>query len=296
VVQTLLAAHGLSPRKVFGQNFMVDSNFAAAIARDARADAQTLLLEVGPGTGILTRALLESHPAAHVLAIEIDRGLAQLLRESLAAEMARQRFTLIEGDALAGKHRVAQEWLAAAHDIMRREGRTRAVLCANLPYNIATPLLANFAGGTTGLDLERALVTIQLELAQRLTAAPDSENYGALSAFLAQRADGSVLRRVGGEVFWPRPNVESAVLELRFKAWSETGAGLRRAEAEPFQAFLRQVFAQRRKTLRAILKPRIVPAIPGVTPDSRAEALAPEQLLAVHRALEGVENRNEDSL
>src|ERR1700742_2298158 len=93
-VQTLLESRGLSPRKMFGQNFMADANFAAAVARDAALDEQTLTLEVGPGTGLLTRAMLDSHPRARVLAVEIDRGLAALLRETFADEIVARRFTL----------------------------------------------------------------------------------------------------------------------------------------------------------------------------------------------------------
>ena len=223
-----------------------------------------------------------------MLAVEIDRGLAALLRETLAPEIAAQKFTLIEGDALESKHRVSADWLDAARQIMAREARPRAVLCANLPYNIATPLLANFASGSTGIELRtRAGRTIQLELAQRLSARPGDETYGALSVFLSLRAEGKIVRRVGGEVFWPRPNVDSAVLDLRFKPWAEDDAGLRREEAETFQEFLRKVFSQRRKTLRAILKAADCSGVvEGVTPDSRAEALTSEQLLMILRKLQ----------
>src|SRR5947208_12154122 len=106
-IQLLLESRGLSPRKIFGQNFMADANFAAAIARDAKLDEHTLAIEAGPGTGLLTRAMLDSHPAARVLAIEIDRGLAELLRETFADEIGARRLTLIEGDALDGKHRIS---------------------------------------------------------------------------------------------------------------------------------------------------------------------------------------------
>src|SRR5579862_6213861 len=85
-LKSALEARGLKPRKAFGQNFMLDTNFAVAIARDAAPDERTLILEVGPGTGCLTRAILDAHPAARVLAIELDRGLAALLRETFAAE------------------------------------------------------------------------------------------------------------------------------------------------------------------------------------------------------------------
>ncbi|MCY3019168.1 MAG: hypothetical protein NTW87_09100 [Planctomycetota bacterium] len=106
-MKAALAARGLAAKKSFGQNFMVDRNFAAAVARAAEPDQRTLVIEIGPGTGCLTTALLETHPAARVLAVEIDRGLAAMLRESFAGEIAGNRLTLLEGDALRGKHGLA---------------------------------------------------------------------------------------------------------------------------------------------------------------------------------------------
>lgn len=286
-IQTLLESRGLSPRKIFGQNFMADANFAAAIARDAKLDQKTVAIEAGPGTGLLTRAMLDSHPAARVLAIEIDRGLAELLRETFAPEIESKRLTLLEGDALDGKHRISPALCEATRHIVESEARPRVTICANLAYNIATPFLANAALDDQGLNVSSAVATIQLELAERMLAREDRSNYGALSVLFALRANGRIARRAGGEIFWPRPNVESAVLELNFKAWDDNAGstGLKRSEAAAFQEFVKKVFSQRRKTLRALLKPATVPDLPGVTPDSRAEALSPELLLAVFRAL-----------
>jgi len=266
---------------------MADSNFAAAIARDAKLDEHTLAIEAGPGTGLLTRAMLESHPCARVLAIEIDRGLAELLRDTFSSEIASQRLTLIEGDALDGKHRISQALCDAAKQIAANEKRSRVIVCANLPYNIATPFLANAALDEQGLSVTFALATIQLELAQRMLARPGDAAYGALSALLALRANGRIARRVGAEIFWPRPKVDSAVIELAFKPWAQhpIADSLQRDEAAGFQEFLKHVFSQRRKTLRALLKPASVPEIAGVAPNARAEALSPELLLAVFRAM-----------
>lgn len=272
---------------MFGQNFMADANFAAAIARDAKLDDKTLAIEAGPGTGLLTRAMLDSHPRARVLAIEIDRGLAALLRESFAADIESKRFTLLEGDALDGKHRISQSLCDEARRIVLDETRPRVTICANLPYNIATPFLANAAIDEQGLGVSSALATIQLELAERLLARPERANYGALSVLLGLRTTGRIARRAGAEIFWPRPNVESAVIELNFKPWAigPQRDSLQRGEALAFQEFIKKVFSQRRKTLRALLKPVAVPQVPGVTPDARAEALSPEVLLEVFRAM-----------
>lgn len=289
-----LAARGLAPKKMFGQNFMVDSNFAAAVARDAQPDEKTLLIEVGPGTGCLTRALLDSQPSARVLAIEIDRGLAALLRETFAEPLAQNRLTLLDGDALAGKHVIAPDFAQAITEISANENRPRRVLCANLPYNAATPLLANFAVDAQNLNISAAIATIQLELAQRLFAKPGESAYGALTALLALRAEGKIIRKVGGDIFWPKPQVDSAVIRLDYRAWPEddcAASALRRDEIEPFQDFLQKLFSQRRKTVRAVLKPSIIPESLKLLENARAEDLPPKTLLDLFRSTRDVEDR-----
>ena len=268
---------------------MIDSNFAAAVARDAAPDSHTLILEIGPGTGYLTQALLDAHPNARVLAIELDRGLAALLRETLADPIRQQRLTLLEGDALAGKHRLAAELVDAARAISTEENRPRRVLCANLPYNAATPVLANMAADADGLGMSSAVATIQLELASRFFAKPGESAYGALSVLMALRASGKILRRIGNQVFWPRPQVDSAVIGLEFRPWMDgNGRGqtlMRREECPGFQQFLQTLFSQRRKMLRAVIKPATVPETLQIAPNARAEDLPPETLLALFRLL-----------
>lgn len=285
-IKTALESRGLKPRKTFGQNFLVDPNFAKAVARAAGADEQTLVLEIGPGTGVLTRTLLDEHPRARVLAIEIDRGLAGLLREEFAGDMAAGRLTLIEGDALDGKHGVNAELLAEGLRISQMEARPHRVLCANLPYNAATPLIANLAlpmDTAPETFVTRIVATIQLELAERLLGAPGGNDYGPLAALLALRARGSIARKIGGEVFWPRPRVSSAVVELDLIPWPD--CALRPNEARAFAEFLQQLFQQRRKTLRAALKTaglKLESSNPRAT--QRAEDLPPLELLDLFRA------------
>ncbi len=287
-IQSLLSARGLAPKKSFGQNFMVDSNFAAAIARSCQSDEKTLVIEVGPGTGCLTQAILKAHPAARLLAIEIDRGLASVLREEFKDALATNRMTLIEGDVLASKHKLAPQLIETALQISAQENRPRRVLCANLPYNVATPLLANLAVDVEGLAVESAFATIQLEVAYRLFAKAGEKEYGPLAVLMHLRTEGRISRKAGCEIFWPRPQVESAVIEMRFRPWPGAGeAGLRRDEAEAFQDFLRTLFSQRRKTLRAALKPLRIPETSTVAPDARAEDIAPEVLLELFRQTRG---------
>jgi 16S rRNA (adenine1518-N6/adenine1519-N6)-dimethyltransferase len=310
-LRALLAAYGIRPRRGWGQNFLLDPNFAAAIARTATPDEKTLLIEVGPGTGTLTRALLAAHPRALVLAIELDRRLVGLLRAEFAADLAAGRLTLLQGDALASKHELNPELECAIERLARAEDRPRRVLCANLPYNIATPLVANLAewgapaaggrrleaGGTAragaGQDVpslvhsprspvpavERAVATVQLEVAERLVARPGTPEYGPLSVFLALRGARRILRRVGAEVFWPRPRVSSAVVELTWPKWAATP--FRPGEAAGFKAFVAALFQHRRKTLRALLKGRLPAGHPAAS--RRAEALPPDELLDLYR-------------
>jgi len=290
-----LDVHGLRPRKSLGQNFLVDTNFATAVAREADADEHTLSMEVGPGTGFLTRALLDAHPNARVLAIELDHGLAALLQDTFAESIATEKLTLLEGDALSGKHELNEEWLAEADRIARDENRTRRVLCANLAYNMATPLIANLlvcnplpsAGegrrerertrgeGSECRILHRIIATVQLELAERLVGKLGTTDYGPLAVFAALTASCRIIRKVGPEVFWPRPQVKSAVLRIDLLPWKETP--LTPGQAQPFMAFLHQAFGQRRKTLRAALKGTI-PAEHYLA-RKRAEDVKPEGLL-----------------
>lgn len=279
-----LEARGLKPRKAFGQNFLVDPNFAKAVARAAGADAKTLVLEVGPGAGALTRALLESDPAARVLAVEIDRGLAEFMRSEFAHELSAGRLTLLEGDALSGKHGLNEEMLQETLRISAAEKRPRRVLCANLPYNAATPLIANLMlplASSLAL-VERIVATVQLELAERFFGAPGSNDYGPLAAMVALRGSGNIARKVGAHVFWPRPQVSSAVVEIDLIPWER--CAIKPDEAQGFQHFLQKLFQQRRKTLRAALKSAGL-ALPqeDERASKRAEDLDPKTLLELFR-------------
>ncbi len=158
-IQALLAGAGTEPRQRFGQNFMIDQNLVRLVADAGEISAGDVVIEVGPGTGTLTEELL-SRGAARVVAVEIDRDLAQLLREKFAAE---QRFALIEGDALAGKHELNEELRA----VISRERSGKSVkLVANLPYNIASPLVIEMLIAGVGL----LAFVVQKEVADRLRA------------------------------------------------------------------------------------------------------------------------------
>jgi len=264
-IQALLAQAQTRPRHRFGQNFMVDQNLVRLVAQAAGASAGQLVIEVGPGTGTLTEELLKS--GADVLAVEVDRDLAAMLRSSLGNQ---PRFALIEGDAL-GRHKLNAELSAAIATALGRGTVVR--LCANLPYNIASPLVIELllAG------VQHLAFTVQKEVADRLRAAPGSEHYGTLSIMAQLLADVEVLRTLPPSAFWPAPQVNSALVRMmRHDRLGPHGPDLHR--------LLCQLFSMRRKTLRKSLGElgidagKVLGAM-GLDPQIRPEMLSPQQHL-----------------
>lgn len=226
--RTLLTRHGVVPKKHFGQNFLFDRNLAARIAELA-APRGAFVIEIGAGLGSLTVPLLER--ARHVIAIERDRDLVPVLRSELAARVADGQLSIVEADAKTYDYAQA---LAGAEP-------PRAV-AGNLPYQLTGPLLERLMG--LAGSLERAAALVQLEVAERLTAKPGTENYGALSVF-AQAAyvvTRPLLVRRGA--FFPQPNVDSALVVLVPHA--EPPA----RETPTFRQVVKAAFSQRRKKLR----------------------------------------------
>ena len=192
-----LAAHGLAPRRSLGQNFVVDANTVRRIARLAAVGDCDHVVEIGAGLGALTRALLET--GATVTAVEIDRGLAAVLN----VEVAPLGATVVHADALK------MDWPMLLGD-------KRWTLVANLPYNVATPLVCDLLDQVP--QIERMLVMVQREVAERLAAAPGSAAYGAVSVKVAYWATAAVVGKVPATVFLPRPNVESALVAITRRA------------------------------------------------------------------------------
>ena len=239
----MLDAAGMRPRHRFGQNFMVDANLVRLIADAGEVAAGDLVVEVGPGTGTLTGELLgRVGESGKVVAVEIDRDLAANLRSRLGGD---ERFALIEGDALAGKHGLNAE-LVAEIDAARPAGRA-VRLVANLPYHVASPLVVELLLAGVGT----LAFTVQREVAERLRAGPgDGKSYGPLSVAARTLAAVEVLRTIPPGVFWPPPTIESALVRLRRRA-DAPPADLARA----FATFVTSVFSMRRKTLRKALSP-----------------------------------------
>jgi 16S rRNA (adenine1518-N6/adenine1519-N6)-dimethyltransferase len=270
-IRALLEGAGTEPRHRFGQNFMIDQNLVRLVAEAGELMPGELVLEIGPGTGTLTEQLLAT--GAHVLAVEIDRDLARLLRERLGSN---ERFSLVEGDALAGKHAL-NEALAAQIQAARGQGTT-VKLVANLPYNIASPLVIELL--IAGVDL--LAFTVQKEVADRLRAGANDEAYGPLSVMAQLLSRVAVLRTLPPQAFWPAPKIDSALVRMRRH---DQLAG----QAEPLGRFVQRLFSFRRKTLRKALSNMELDAdallaAQGIDPQWRPERLTPQQCLELFRA------------
>ncbi len=248
----LLARHDLGPSRALGQNFVVDANTVRRIARLARVGPDTPVVEIGAGLGSLTLALAET--GAPVTAVEIDRHLRPVLEEVVAG----LDVTVVAGDAM----RLDWDALLAGHE--------HWVLVANLPYNVATPLVLDLLAGAP--RIERMLVMVQREVGERLAAEPGTGAYGIPSVKVALRATARVIGRVGPDVFFPKPRVESALVEIMRLADPATDA-----DPDLLVALVERAFNQRRKMLRRSLLGRVDPAAfaaAGIDPQDRPERLS----------------------
>jgi 16S rRNA (adenine1518-N6/adenine1519-N6)-dimethyltransferase len=238
----LFDAHGLEAKSKLGQNFLVDLNLLDLIVRTAELGPEDAVLEVGTGTGSLT-AQLARHAGA-VCTVEIDTGLAPVARQVVGE---RENVRYVFGDALAGKNELNPEMLAAWDEAFAARGCTRRKLVANLPYVIATPLVTNLL--ITRDDIERMVVMVQWEIAERLRAAVGTKDYNALSVLVQSVADVEVVRKVLPGNFHPRPKVDSAIVKITPSAEKRAKVG----DVPRFRAFLRDLYTQRRKNLRQAL-------------------------------------------
>jgi 16S rRNA (adenine1518-N6/adenine1519-N6)-dimethyltransferase len=255
-VRRLLAEHGLAPSRARGQNFVVDPNTVRRIARLAAVGPGDRVVEIGAGLGSLTLALAET--GASVTAIEVDGGLVPVLREVVEPAGV----TVVEGDALR------LDWSA----LLGGEAAGGWILVANLPYNVATPLIADLLDGVPAIG--RMLVMVQREVGERLAAGPGDEAYGAVSVKVAYWAVARVVGRVPPTVFHPVPNVESALVRIDRRP---SPAVPEEVDRDWLFRLVAAGFGQRRKMLRRSLAGLVEPAAfaaAGVRPEARAEELS----------------------
>lgn len=266
-VRTLAERFGVRPTKTLGQNFVIDHGTVRRIVRVAGVTEEDVVVEVGPGLGSLTLALLPH--VRHVTAIEVDPALAEALPGTVAdhAPDLTGRLTVVPADAMR---------------VEGLPGPEPTALVANLPYNVSVPVLLHLLELLPGV--RRVLVMVQSEVADRITAQPGGRIYGVPSAKVAWYASARRAGAVGRNVFWPAPNVDSGLVELLRRPEPATSAS-----REEVFAVIDAAFAQRRKTLRAALAgwagsaPAAEEALraAGVDPRARGEALTVEQFAAI---------------
>ncbi len=263
-----LEAHGLIAKRAFGQNFLLDLNITRKIARLAGPFHDAVVIEIGPGPGGLTRALLEA--GAQVIAIEKDPRFLPLLAE--LTEASQGRLTVIEADAL----KVDETALIAAH----APGKPCRVI-ANLPYNVGTPLLIKWLTGP--LRPQLMALMFQREVALRIAARAGSDDYGRLSVIAQAVCDAAIIMDLPARAFTPAPKVDSAVVRLTPLPERPSDAVL-----TALQTVTAHAFGQRRKMLRSSLKALGGAALcerAGIDPDRRAETVPVEGFLALAGAV-----------
>lgn len=249
----LLDGAGLRAKRALGQNFVVDPNTVRKIARLSGAGPGVRVVEVGAGLGSLTIALAET--GAEVVAIEVDADLVPLL-EANVADLPNVR--VVHADAMT------LSW-----DDLLGPGEATWMLVANLPYNVATPLVADILDSVP--QVARMLVMVQREVAERFVARPSTPAYGAVSVKTAWWADARIVGQVPASVFLPRPKVESSLVEIVRHQVPDASI-----DAEALFSLVRQGFSKRRKMLRGSLAGRVDDAqfaAAGIAPTARAEEL-----------------------
>lgn len=248
-IEDLLHSIGRAPNRKLGQHFMIDGNLVRMLVEQADLADNPVVLEVGPGTGTLTDTLLAA--GAEVVAVEIDEALADLLAVRRGGEA---RFHIVRSDVLAGKHQVSPQVVEQLAALSVGERPVR--LIANLPYNIASPLLAELIGlawhthhgqlPRTPVPADRMVFTVQREVADRLTADAGSKDYGPLSVLCQGLGEVRTLSgKISPNAFYPKPNIHSSMLRIDLPAERLDAV----VDLAALRAWLDAGFAHRRKTL-----------------------------------------------
>jgi 16S rRNA (adenine1518-N6/adenine1519-N6)-dimethyltransferase len=279
---------GIQPDRRRGQNFLTDLNLVQLLADSAELESHDVVLEVGTGLGSLTGIMAPR--AAAVVTVEVDARMYAMAAEELDQF---DNVTMLHQDALKNKNHFHPRVLSVVDQRLKDVPGSRLKLAANLPYNIATPIVSNLL--STEVTPVSMTVTIQKELADRLAARPSTKDYSALSIWVQSQCSVRIVRVMPPTVFWPRPKVDSAIVHI-------VPDPTRRAQIpdlEFFHQFVRSMFFHRRKFLRSVMlsaykkqltKPEAdqIMGDMGLGPDARAEQLSVEDMLRLCECVRGV--------
>jgi 16S rRNA (adenine1518-N6/adenine1519-N6)-dimethyltransferase len=241
-IQRLLAGAGVEPNKRLGQHFLIDLNLMEFLLTNAAITKNDIVLEVGTGTGSLTSELVKR--AGKVIAVECDDVLAEVTKQHLRNA---ENLEIVIADVLENKNTINREVIGKLLQA-KEEFFGRVLLVANLPYNVASSVMLNLLDGPVVAD--EMVVTVQKEVAQRMAAAPGSEDYGILSIFLSAMGQCRVLRKLTPKVFWPVPQVDSAM--VRFDRDQKKADEIHNVQL--FKQVVDLFMGHRRKMMRACVK------------------------------------------
>lgn len=284
----------LEPKSKLGQCFLIDLNLMELLLRTADLSSGDLAIEVGCGSGSLTLKLAEG--AGAVVGMEIDKGFFELADDLTKAW---GNVTMLHGDVLKNKNTLNPDFLAAIQASRKLPGIERVKLTANLPYVVATPVISNLLL-VDDLPLERMVVMVQLEMAQRLLAKPSTKDYNASSILVQSLCDIQMVRKIGPKAFFPPPKVESAIIAVWPRPAKRAEVIAAVGSVARLHQFLHGIYLHRRKNLRGALYPLYREQIDkatldrhmiegGFDPKARAESLTVAEHLRLCQALPAIE-------
>ena len=233
---------GIHPRGKLGQNFLIDLNLLHLLHESADLDTNDVVLEVGTGTGSLTGAM--SQEAGCVVTVEVDSVMHEMAKQE---HWDKNNIRFLFADILENKNRLNRHVLEIVREELARSPERRFKLCANLPYQIATPLMSNLL--LTDIPPYSMTVTIQKEVGDRIVARPGTKDYGALAVWMQAQCDCRILRIMPPSVFWPRPKVDSAIVQVIYNQQKRKKI----PNLQYFHEFVRALFFHRRKFIRSVL-------------------------------------------
>lgn len=233
---------GIHPRGKLGQNFLIDLNLLHLLHQSAQLDRNDVVLEVGTGTGSLTGAMAQE--AGQIVTVEVDAVMHEMAKQE---HWNKENIRFLFADILENKNRLNQEVLNVVREELAKTPGRRFKLCANLPYQIATPLMSNLL--LTDIPPYSMTVTIQKEVGDRIVAKPRTKDYGALAVWMQSQCDCRIVRIMPPTVFWPRPKVDSAIVQLVYNEKKRAKI----PNLRYFHEFVRALFFHRRKFIRSVL-------------------------------------------